>query len=77
MHVEFIMDALEEAIEQYGCPEIMNTDQGSQYTSAHFIQGLKDRAIQVSMDGKGAGVTIFLSNDYGDPSSMKIFFACL
>jgi len=54
MDVEFIMDALEEAIDQYGCPEIMNTDQGSQYTSARFIQGLKDRAIQVSMDGKGA-----------------------
>lgn len=54
MDVEFIMDALEEAIEQYGCPEIMNTDQGSQYTSERFIQALKEREIQVSMDGKGA-----------------------
>ncbi len=54
MDVEFIMDALEEAIEKYGCPEIMNTDQGSQYTSERFIQALKDRDIQISMDGKGA-----------------------
>ncbi len=54
MDGEFIMDALEEAIEQYGCPAIMNTDQGSQYTSERFIQALKERDIQISMDGKGA-----------------------
>ena len=54
MDVECIMDALEEAIEQYGCPAIMNTDQGSQYTSERFIEALKNRDIQISMDGKGA-----------------------
>ena len=54
MDVEFILDALEEAIETYGCPEIMNTDQGSQYTSERFIQALKEREIHISMDGKGA-----------------------
>jgi transposase InsO family protein len=54
MDVEFIMDALEEAFEQYGCPAIMNTDQGSQYTSERFTQALKDRDIQISMDSKGA-----------------------
>ena len=32
----------------------MNTDQGSQYTSERFIQALKDRAIQMSIDSKGA-----------------------
>ena len=54
MDVEFILDALEEALETYGCPTIMNTDQGSQYTSDKFIQALKERDIQISMDGKGA-----------------------
>lgn len=54
MDVEFIMDALEEAIQRYGCPAIMNTDQGSQYTSERFLQALKERDIQISMDGKGA-----------------------
>ena len=54
MDVEFIMDALEEALEAYGCPSIMNTDQSSQYTSERFLQALKDRGIQISMDGKGA-----------------------
>ncbi len=54
MDVEFIMDALEEALETYGCPAIMNTDQGSQYTSERFLQALHDQDIQISMDGKGA-----------------------
>lgn len=37
MDGECIMDALEEAIEHYGCPEIMTTDQGSHYTSERFL----------------------------------------
>jgi putative transposase len=47
------VDALEEAIMKYGRPEIMNTDQGSQFTSSAFISLLQEGSIQVSMDGKG------------------------
>jgi len=47
------VEALEEAIVKYGAPEIMNTDQGSQFTSAAFIKVLEHNAIQISMDGKG------------------------
>ena len=47
------VDALEEAIMKYGKPEIMNTDQGSQFTSSAFIGLLQELRIQVSMDGKG------------------------
>lgn len=47
------VDALEEAIMKYGAPEIMNTDQGSQFTSSDFIGVLHQHGIQVSMDGKG------------------------
>lgn len=47
------VDALEEAIMKYGRPEIMNTDQGSQFTSSAFIGLLQEHSIQVSMDGKG------------------------
>jgi putative transposase len=47
------VEALEEAIVKYGAPEIMNTDQGSQFTSAAFIGVLEQNAIQISMDGKG------------------------
>jgi len=48
------LDALKEAIARFGKPEIMNTDQGSQFTSIDFIKALKDAGIQISMDGKGA-----------------------
>jgi putative transposase len=47
------VEALEEAIRKYGAPEIMNTDQGSQFTSAAFISVLVQNNIQISMDGKG------------------------
>ena len=38
----------------YGKPEIMNTDQGSQFTGIEFIKVLKDAKIAIRMDGKGA-----------------------
>ena len=47
------VEALEEAILKYGPPEIMNTDQGSQFTSLAFIRVLEQNTIQISMDGKG------------------------
>ena len=47
------VEALEEAILKYGPPEIMNTDQGSQFTSSALIRVLEQNKIQVSMDGKG------------------------
>ena len=48
------LEALNEAMRRFGTPEIMNTDQGSQFTSIDFIKALKDADIQISMDGKGA-----------------------
>ena len=49
----FCMAAVEEAIARYGRPEIMNTDQGSQFTSAAFTGLLLDHGIRISMDGRG------------------------
>jgi len=51
----FCVEAVEEAIRNYGCPEIFNTDQGSQFTSEEFIGSLTatGRNILISMDGKG------------------------
>lgn len=48
------IEALKDAMRRHGKPEIMNTDQGSQFTSIDFIRTLKDADIQISMDGKGA-----------------------
>jgi len=54
MEVEFCLDALEEALARYGKPEIFNTDQGSQFTSAGFTGLLLENAIAISMDGRAA-----------------------
>ncbi len=54
MDVHFCLEAVEEAMERHGKPEIMNTDQGSQFTSVAFTGLLKENGIQISMDGKGA-----------------------
>jgi len=43
----------EQAVEQYGKPEIVNTDQGSQFTSNEFTQAVLSKEIKLSMDGKG------------------------
>jgi putative transposase len=53
LDTQFCIDALEEAIEAYGAPEIFNTDQGSQFTSEDFTNVLKEQGIKISMDGKG------------------------
>ena len=46
-------DVLDEAIAKYGKPEILNSDQGSQFTCPRWVNKLKAEGIQISMDGKG------------------------
>jgi putative transposase len=50
---DFCVSALQEAIVHYGCPDIFNTDQGSQFTSMAFTNVLKSHGIKISMDGRG------------------------
>jgi putative transposase len=54
LEVDFCLEAVEEALEKYGKPEIFNSDQGSQFTSTDFTGLLLKHGIQISMDGKGA-----------------------
>jgi putative transposase len=54
LEVAFCIEALEEALAHYGRPEIVNTDQGSQFTSHDFTRELLKNDIAISMDGKGA-----------------------
>ena len=49
----FCVEALDEALGQYGKPEVFNTDQGSQFTSLGFTGVLKDADVAISMDGRG------------------------
>ncbi len=53
MDAGFCVEALNDALAQYGKPEIFNTDQGSQFTSFDFTGALKDAGIAISMDGRG------------------------
>ena len=50
---DFCVAALQEALERFGRPEIFNTDQGAQFTSADFLGVLRAHEIQISMDGQG------------------------
>jgi putative transposase len=56
MTSEFCIEALQEALARYGCPEIFNTDQGSQFTDEDFTAPLLTKGVRVSMDGKGRWV---------------------
>jgi putative transposase len=56
MDTSFCIEALEEAMDKYGKPEIFNTDQGSQFTSDDFTSVLINAGIKISMDGKGRWV---------------------
>lgn len=56
MSAEWCRQTLEEAINVHGTPEIINTDQGSQFTSDVFTSLLKDNGVRISMDGKGRAI---------------------
>jgi putative transposase len=52
--VDFCLDALEAAIRDCGLPQILNTDQGSQFTGTAFVGVVQQHGIPLSMDGKGS-----------------------
>ena len=53
MDTGFCVEALQEALDRYGLPDIFNTDQGVQFTSATFTGVLEASGVRISMDGKG------------------------
>lgn len=48
------VDALEEAYSRFGKPDIVNTDQGSQFTAQDFVDAVLSNGVKFSMDGRGA-----------------------
>jgi len=48
------VDVLQQAFNRHGTPEIINTDQGSQFTAEEFVQAVRGRGCRLSMDGRGA-----------------------
>ena len=69
MSAQWCKNVLEDAIATHGKPEIVNSDQGSQYTSAMWTQFLEQHGIKISMDGKGRA----LDNVWIEQTVNKIF----
>ncbi len=66
LHADFCVEALDEAIVKFGAPEIMNTDQGSQFTGHEWTGRLRDAGIKISME---FGAAHEVMNDPVDHSS--------
>ena len=78
LDADFCIEALEDAIEKYGQPDIFNTDQGSQFTSKNFIAVLTEREIQISMDGKGRALdNVFIERFWRSLKQEKIYMIIL
>jgi putative transposase len=73
LEAEFCVEALEEALARFGPPEIMNTDQGSQFTSWAWTDRLRQAGIRISMDGKGR----FLDNIFVERLWRSLKYECV
>jgi transposase InsO family protein len=71
MNGSFCLSALEEALAHFGKPDIFNTDQGSQFTSASFTGTLAAAGVRISMTVAGAGWTTYSSSGCGARSSTR------
>jgi len=76
MNKEFVIKAVVDAVNKHGAPIILNSDQGSQFTSPDYIDTLKGYGIKVSMDGKGRALITQLRKGFGEPSSGRISTLC-
>ena len=73
LEADFCVDALNDAIAKYGPPEIMNTDQGSQFTSFAWTDRLRRSSVSISMDGKGR----FLDNIFVERLWRSLKYECV
>lgn len=73
LEAEFCVEALNEAIHKFGPPEIMNTDQGSQFTSFVWADRLRRSNVRISMDGKGR----FLDNIFVERLWRSLKYECV
>ncbi|PHP64527.1 IS3 family transposase, partial [Zhengella mangrovi] len=73
LEADFCVEALSEAIHRFGPPEIMNTDQGSQFTSFAWTDQLRRSGVRISMDGKGR----FLDNIFVERLWRSLKYECV
>ncbi|WP_223306358.1 IS3 family transposase [Mameliella alba] len=73
LEADFCVEALNEAIHKFGPPEIMNTDQGAQFTSFAWTDRLRRSGVRISMDGKGR----FLDNIFIERLWRTLKYECV
>ena len=73
LEADFCVEALNEALDRFGPPDIMNTDQGSQFTSWAWTDRLKQAGVKISMDGKGR----FLDNIFVERLWRSLKYECV
>jgi len=73
----FCIAAVNQAIDEYGCPEIFNTDQGSQYTARNFLAVLDKHKIAISMDGRGRALdNVFIERLWRSYKYEYLYLSC-
>ena len=78
MESNFCVEALDQAIRQYGVPDIFNTDQGSQFTCTAFTDRLKAVGARISMDGRGRALdNIFVERLWRSVKYEEVYLARL
>ncbi len=73
LEADFCSEALNEAVYKFGTPEIMNTDQGSQFTSFAWTDRLRQMDVRISIDGKGR----FLDNIFVERLWRTLKYECV
>jgi putative transposase len=75
MDAKWVVETVKEAVEKYGKPDIINSDQGSQFTSDEYINYIKSlQYTQISMDGKGRALdNIFIERFWRTIKYEKIY----
>ena len=74
---DFCLDALDTSFARYGAPEIFNTDQGSQFTSADFQERLAGRRVRISMDGRRRALdNVFIERLWRSVKYEDVYLRC-
>lgn len=77
MTVDFCLDALDAALDEFDPPELFNTDQGAQFTAAAFQARLLARGVRISMDGRGRALdNVFIERLWRSVKYENVYLRC-
>lgn len=73
LEADFCVGALNEVVHKLGPPEIMNTDQGTQFTSFAWTDSLRRSGVRIAVDGKGR----FIDNIFIERLRRTLEYECV